>query len=45
MTLAVIAVKEDSDINEAARLLSDGNISGLPVVDEGNQCNWRYHGG
>lgn len=36
MTPAVIAVKEDSDINEAARLLSDGNISGMPVVDEGN---------
>jgi len=33
MTLTVIAVKEDSDINEAARLLSEGNVSGLPVVD------------
>lgn len=36
MTLAVIAVKEDSDINEAARLLSEGNVSGLPVVDNEN---------
>ena len=36
MTLAVIAVKEDSDINEAARILSEGNVSGLPVVDNEN---------
>ena len=45
MTLAVIAIKEDSDINEAARILSEGNVSGLPVVDNGKQCNWRYHRG
>ena len=36
MTLVVIAVKEDSDINEAARVLSEGNVSGLPVVDSEN---------
>ena len=36
MTMSVIAIKEDSDINEAARVLSEGNVSGLPVVDSEN---------
>jgi CBS domain-containing membrane protein len=36
MTRTVIVIKEDSDINEAARVLSEGNVSGLPVVDNEN---------
>lgn len=36
MTRTVIAIKEDSDINEAARVFSEGNVSGLPVVDNEN---------
>ncbi|OGW58439.1 MAG: hypothetical protein A2Z09_06135 [Nitrospirae bacterium RBG_16_43_8] len=36
MTRPVIAIKEDSDINEAARVFSEGNVSGLPVVDNEN---------
>lgn len=36
MTKEVIAVKKDDDIHEAARLLSENRISGLPVVDAGN---------
>jgi len=34
MTKRVIAVKRDSDIHEVSALLSEHNISGLPVVDE-----------
>jgi CBS domain-containing membrane protein len=33
MTLNVIAVQPDVDLHEAARLLSDNRISGMPVVD------------
>ncbi len=36
MTKDVIAVKGDADFHEAARLLSENKISGLPVVDEEN---------
>lgn len=36
MTRIVIAVKKEDDFHEAARLLSEHNISGLPVVDEEN---------
>jgi len=36
MTRAVVAVKKYDDIQEAARLLSENRISGLPVVDAGN---------
>ncbi|HWR57352.1 MAG TPA: CBS domain-containing protein, partial [Thermodesulfovibrionales bacterium] len=34
MTREVIAISEYSDIDEAARLLSENKISGLPVVDK-----------
>ncbi len=34
MTRHVIAISKNSDINEAARLLSENNVSGLPVVDK-----------
>ncbi|MCL5807440.1 MAG: CBS domain-containing protein, partial [Deltaproteobacteria bacterium] len=33
MTKNVIKTREDADINEAATLLSENRISGLPVVD------------
>ncbi len=33
MTKNVIKIREDADINEAATLLSENRISGLPVVD------------
>ncbi len=36
MTRDVIAVKKYDDIQEAARLLTESRISGLPVVDAGN---------
>ena len=36
MTREVIAIKKNVDVQEAARLLSDNRISGLPVVDEEN---------
>jgi len=34
MTKDVITIKKDDDFHEAARLLSEHNISGLPVIDE-----------
>ncbi len=34
MTKDVIAVKRDADLHEAAKLLSEFRISGMPVVDE-----------
>jgi len=34
MTVDVICIKKDADIHEAARILSENRISGLPVVDE-----------
>lgn len=37
MTKDVISVKKDTDIHEAARIISDNKISGLPVVDEDNR--------
>ena len=36
MTKEVIAVKKYDDIQEAARLLSENRISGLPVIDADN---------
>lgn len=33
MTKIVVSVKQDDDIQEAVRLLSDHRISGMPVVD------------
>lgn len=33
MTEKVIALREDTDIKEAARLLSENRISGMPVID------------
>lgn len=34
MTDNVVAVSEDTEIKEAARLLSENRISGMPVIDE-----------
>ncbi len=36
MTRDVIAIAKSADINEAARLLSENRISGMPVVDKEN---------
>ncbi len=36
MTTMVITVKKETDLHEAARLLSDHKISGMPVVDDQN---------
>jgi CBS domain-containing protein len=35
MTRKVISVKIDDDISHAVKLLSENNVSGLPVTDEG----------
>ena len=37
MTAKVISVRPDTDLQEAARLLSENRISGMPVVDENNR--------
>ncbi len=34
MTKTVVAVKKDADLDEAARLLSENKISGMPVIDD-----------
>lgn len=34
MTKEVVAVKKDADLHETARLLSDNDISGAPVIDD-----------
>jgi CBS domain-containing protein len=34
MTRDVVSVKRSTDIFDAIRMMSDGNITGLPVVDE-----------
>ena len=36
MTTNVITVTQDADLHEAARILSDKRISGMPVVDDSN---------
>jgi CBS domain-containing membrane protein len=36
MTKDVVTVKKDTSLHEAARLLSENRISGMPVVDEEN---------
>jgi CBS domain-containing protein len=37
MTRNVITIKKDADLHEAARVLSENRISGMPVVDDSNQ--------
>ncbi|MCK9420576.1 MAG: CBS domain-containing protein [Nitrospirae bacterium] len=37
MTTTVVSVKRNADLHEAARLLSDNSISGMPVVDDNNR--------
>lgn len=37
MTSTVITIKRDADLHEAARLLSENKISGMPVVDDNNR--------
>ncbi len=37
MTTKVITVKRNADLHEAARLLSENRISGMPVVDDANK--------
>jgi len=37
MTTHVITIKRDADLHEAARLLSENRISGMPVVDDNNR--------
>ena len=40
MTRDVVSVKRTTDIFDAIRMMSDGNITGLPVVDEDEKlCN------
>jgi acetoin utilization protein AcuB len=36
MTKKVLTVKADTPIEEAARIMADNKIGGLPVIDEGN---------
>ena len=37
MTRDVVTVRTTTDIYDAIRMMSDGNITGLPVVDEDNK--------
>jgi CBS domain-containing membrane protein len=37
MTNTVVFVKRDADLHEAARILSENRISGMPVVDDNNR--------
>ncbi len=37
MTHQVYSVTKDAEVQEAARILSEQKISGLPVIDEGNR--------
>jgi CBS domain-containing membrane protein len=37
MTRTVVTVKQDADLHEAARILSENRISGMPVVSDNNQ--------
>jgi CBS domain-containing membrane protein len=37
MTVKVITVSRNADLHEAARVLSENEISGMPVVDEANR--------
>lgn len=37
MTVSPITVKPDTEIKSAAELMAKNNISGLPVVEDGNQ--------
>ncbi len=37
MTTQVVTVKQNADLHEAARLLSENRISGMPVVDDANR--------
>ena len=37
MTSTVVTIKRDADLHEAARLLSENRISGMPVVDDDNR--------
>jgi CBS domain-containing membrane protein len=37
MTKNVVFVKRDADLHEAARILSDNRISGMPVIDDDNR--------
>lgn len=36
MTKNVVFVKRDADLHEAARILSENRISGMPVIDDNN---------
>ncbi len=36
MTKRVVSIKRDADLHEAARILSENRISGMPVVDDNN---------
>lgn len=36
MTKSVVSIKKDADIHEAAHVLSENRISGMPVVNENN---------
>ena len=37
MTSAVVTIKRDAELHEAARILSENKISGMPVVDDNNR--------
>ena len=37
MTKNVVFVKKDADLHEAARILSENRISGMPVIDDNNR--------
>jgi CBS domain-containing protein len=37
MTKKVVFVKKDADLHEAARILSENRISGMPVIDDNNR--------
>ncbi len=37
MTTTTVSIKRNADLHEAARLLSENGISGMPVVDDNNR--------
>ena len=43
MTPDVISVDPDAPVAEAAQLMLQRRISGLPVVDHAGELGWRYH--
>lgn len=44
MTKKVITVTEDTPVEDAARIMADNKIGGLPVVKDGNVLDFGHFG-